>query len=648
VTHPEAAIRPAKLGRLFWVNRVGISLSAIFLLGTAFYFWTAGSTYPLELNGAQVDAYNLLANAFLHLQLSVGTAPAALLHLQNPYDPAQNAEFQPYFHDLALYKGHFYLTWGPAPVIVLLVPLHIFGLEPSPSLTAAIFASAGLGFALLTLRALIRKIGGVGLGLCILAALALALSSAVPFILRRPSTYEEAVTGGYCFVMAGIWLATSALLTRRASAPRLVLMSLCFGLAAGARPTLGLAALVLVAVYLTLRPTQSRRRLLLTLAAPVAVCFVLLATYNQVRFGSPLEIGTRYQLAAEDTRTAPYAHAGYVPAGVWFYMIAPPRPVILFPFVELAPSLVSYPLGLPAHYVISESSGGLLPMTPIVVFLVALPWLWRRRPALLGALAPALLILAAVGLVIVVFLSYEFFAATERYEVDFTTLLMLGALAAWLTLSTRTGTRGVRRLVRASGALLIAWGCLTGAAVSFTGYYNLLAVKHPGTWTDLEDTASPVSAAIAAVVGHPVLAAVSAPDFKELSPITYTSVGLGTTAFGLGAGEQATLTIVSPDTREAALLVRARLNPALGPGASGGLLVSYSSHASSSYRLPAGGTAQIPVRLGSGVNHIALSALLGRAGAPPTAASPGPEPLLAVTRLSLAAHYCPSGGSSCR
>jgi hypothetical protein len=646
VPHSPSAVWLPIRSRAFSVNLVSVTLFVVFLCGAAFYLWTAGSTYPLELNGAQGDPYNLLAGALLHFHLSIGPAPAALVHLQDPYDPTQNAPFQPYFHDLALYHGRFYLTWGPAPVLVLLVPLHILGLEPSPSLTVALFATAGLGFVLATLNALVRQVGNVRLWMCLLAACTLTLSTAVPFILRRPAVYEEAIAGGFCFAMAGIWLVASALVDHKASLPRLLLMSLCFGLAAGSRPTLGLTALVLVPIYMAQRPTRGSLKLLIALAGPVSVCLLLLLAYNQARFGGLLEFGTKYQLASENANTAPYGNPIYVPPGAWFYMIAPPRPIVLFPFIQFAPSLVSYPLGVPANYVESEAVGGLLPMTPIVLFLPALPWIWRRRSAVLGSLAAALLILSGAGVAIILFLSYEFFAATERYEVDFTTLFLLGSLAAWFALSTEA--RGVRRrLARVGGCVLAIWGCLTGLAVSFTGYYNLLAVNHPSTWEALQNAGLPLSKAITSVVGQPVLAQVSTPTLERTFP-TYTDTGVGAAAFWLGADVPASLTVLSPDAREASLVADVSPGRALAAGVPRGILLDGPGSARASYRLPAHrAVVNIPVHLDDGMNRLVLSPLLGGANGTGNPATSGTQPLLLVWRLSLAPSPCPSRRSPC-
>jgi hypothetical protein len=601
------------------LDRVNLALGAVLLLSAGFYLWTAGTSVPLSLNGGHGDRYNLLATALLHLHLSIGPAPEALMHLADPYSPNQPRPLNGLndatsIYDDVLYHGRLYFVWGPAPALVLVAPLHLLGFEPSASVTVAVYAIAGLGFGLATLRVVLRQIGDLPIWMCVLAGFALSLSSAVPFILRTPSVAEDVLAGGFCFTMAGIWLATSALVSQKATWPRLVLMSLCFGLAAGSRPTLALTALVLVPVYLSLRSTRSRRTLLISLALPVGVCFALLLAYNQARFDSPFEIGSHYQLTEYDSRTAPLGRLSYVLPGAGFYSITPPRPTILFPFILMRTphtSLVK-PLAYP------EVTGGLLPMAPIVVFVATLPWIWRRRPELLGRLAAPLLILAGAGIAMVLWAAYEFYASTERYEVDFATLLVLGGLAAWLSLSKRQRgfSKGApahrRRLVRVGGGLLAAWGCATGVAISFIGYGNSLAEKHPGTWHVLEDVGSPISTAIAMAVGHPVLASVSAGNITLAAPDS----NLGTqgspdpfhrvTAFSLSPGEQAGFSIVSPDARGAVLMASVELHPGTryavrihGPG---GASYNYSLLSEAEWT-----AVEMPLLLRRGLNRFTLS-----------------------------------------
>ncbi len=613
-------------------DRTSAALIGVFLLGASFYFWRATYATPLALHGGESSPYNELADAFLHLRLWVVHVPQAALGPGNPYNPAQRSAFLLGYPDYSLYGHYLYISWGPVPVLVLLVPLHLLGFEPSASVIMTPFVIVGLGFALAALRVIVRKIGEVRLWMCILAAFTLACASVIPYILRFPLVYHEEIAGGYCFAMAGIWLGVSAVVDRRASPMRLTLMSLCIGLATGSRVTLGVMALLLVAVYVSLRTTRPRRGLLVALGTPFAVCVLLLAAYNQARFGSVLENGVRYQINGISTYTAHFGELSFLAPGLWSYLIAPPRLVALFPFFLINYPQVSYPLELPAHYIVlSEETGGLLTMAPIAIFLVALPWIWRRRPAALGPLAPFLLAMAVAGLICMTFVSYEIYISTERYETDYMTLLLFGALAAWLALSGEAHGRR-RRLIRVGGGLLAAWSCLTGMA---TGLEELQ--RRPNAWRTMVNLSSPLSTAIAVVAGHAILAEVSGGIAQRAAP-TYTNLGTEATGFSLTAGSQTELTIISPESREIMLVADVSAGPALGAGGSLQARIVGPGHVSHSYRMPVGGEeARIPIRVSTGVNRLVVSPV---ASAEHRFNRPEPESesqaLMTFTHLSLA------------
>jgi hypothetical protein len=573
-------------------GRINVTLGIVGLVSAVFYVWTAATSVPLSLHDGSQDRYNLLASALLHFHLSIGSAPAGLMHLSDPYKPEINHAYLAGRSDAAsinddvLYDGKLYFVWGAAPALVLLVPLHLLGFEPSASVTVAVFSVVGLCFALATLRVLIGQLGDLPIWMCALAGLALSSGSAIPFLLRTPSVSEDILAGGYCFTMAGLWLAAVALVSRSASVPRLALMSVCFGLAAGSRPTLGLCALTMIPVYLRLRGTRSRRSLGVALGLPLFACFVLLLAYNEARFHQPLEVGSRYQLTGYDSRDAPLGHLSYALPGAWFYLSTPPQLMVLFPFIALSAPKATAPAGLASP----EVTGGLLPMTPIVAFAVALPWLWSRRPTWLGSLAVPLMTLAGTGLTMMLVVSYQFFASTERYEVDFATLFVLAGLAAWLALS--NGRPGpLRLLLRVGGAILIVWGCAAGFAASFVGYGDFLKVRHPQTWRTLEDAGAPLSTAIAKIIGHPVLGA---------SLASTTDV----TGFILPPNEPGTVTIVSPDKRVATLLVSGELQP----GTEYRMGVEVPGFADVIYPAPhPGGRVEVPVHLHGGLNRVSFS-----------------------------------------
>jgi hypothetical protein len=609
---------------------VTVALVSVFVLAAAFYVWRATFAAPLSLYGGQSTQYNQLADAFIHFHLWVVHVPEGILGAGNPYNPAERPAFLFNYPDYSLYGQYLYIIWGPVPVLVWLVPLHLLGFEPSASVIMLPFVIVGLAFALATLRLILRQIGDVKLWLCVVAAFTLACASVMPYTVRFPIVYYEEIASAWCFAMIGVWFAVSAVVDRRSSFVRLGLMSLAIGLATGSRPTLGLLGLLLVPVYLSLRSAKPRRRLLTVLTAPFGACVLLLGAYDLARFGNPLQWGAKYQINGISTYTAHFGRISFIPPGLWAYLFAPPRLSALFPFILIVYPQVSYPLHLPAYYnSLSEETGGLLPMVPIVIFLAMLPWMWRRRSSLLGALAPLLMVLAGVGLTIMLFVAYEFYTSTERYETDYMTLLLFGAIAVWLALCRHL--QGRRRwLVRTGGALLAVWSCLAGLALSYQEIE-----RDPGTWRTLVNLGSPLSTVIATLAGRPVLAEVYTPNVTKNAP-TYGGLGAEITGFSLTARDQAVLTIVSPDSRADALAANTVAGPAL-EGSSLEIRIEGPGHASHFYRVPGGGRrVRIPIRLERGVNEIVLSPAASAGQLPRLEPEPESQALMSFAGIALA------------
>jgi hypothetical protein len=367
---------------------------------------------------------------------------------------------------------------------------------------------------------------------------------------------------------------------------------------------------------------------------------LLLLLYNVARFGNPLEVGQSYALSGVNPKTAHLSSAAFILPNLWYYGLSPPRPTILFPFLALGPPPSTYPLTYPAGYgLIPEVTGGLLAMTPLLLFAFALPWLRRRSPQLVEPIASPLLIASVAGVLALLFLSYEFFGTTERYEADFAAVFLLTAIAGWFALSSGAPSWR-RRAIRLLGAALAAWGCFTGIAISFAGYGGnaSLQATHPGTFRSLENATSPISTAIAAVVGHPVLARVEAPELSQVSPLSLTTIGAGIESFALVPGYPATLTIVSPDRRTAAIVANIEIGRTLGPGATLSLSIHDASSRLHEFRVLHNGVTRLPVELNRGLNRVTLTPG-ATAVNPPNPTLAADNVVLVVRSLTLAAHY---------
>jgi hypothetical protein len=595
------------------MSRTDAGLLAVVVLAGAFYFWTAATSLPFDFASHQTDVYNLLTDSFLHGHTYLPTRPpAGLLALANPYDPIANQPYRvPGVGDMSLYKGHLYAYWGAIPALTLFLPERLLPIGELPqSLALAIYCTLALAFAVLLLRLLVRRLLPAAPAWAVIAGAAgLAFGSAVPFLLRGPNVYEIAIASGACFLAAGLYLLARGSLRPAPRLRTLALGSLSLGFAFNARPPLLLGGGVLLALLILLSRQgaqlgNSRRRLTVVLLGPFAACLLLTGAYNYQRFGSPTQYGIPYQLAnTVESRRYPFFSLSYLTPGTYNYLLAPPRFAFAFPYVFLPPP-PNYPGHLPARYVLLEPTGGLLPSTPIVLFLAALPWLWRRRGEGCGEHRGELpAIVAGMGLLggcILLGVAFTVYGTTQRYEVDFEVLLILAAVLSWLALLMKVRARLRRRAAAVAGALALAWGAFCGVAVSFTGYANLLQENHPALFADLEDITSPFATLPTMLLGRPVIARVSSPTPVVLPPVNYLTFAQDHATTELGEGP-VTLTILSPGSED----VELSASLCCGSVARGGplsLVASSSGRVASVVAAP--GTVLLPLHLHWGLNRV--------------------------------------------
>jgi hypothetical protein len=626
-------------------GRVDVALITVVALAAAFYEWTAQTS----VSGYSQSYYYLLADSFLHLHTYLPIrVPPGLAAAPNPYLPSANAQFG--LHDLLYYKDHLFLSWGPAPVLTLYLPLRLLGIEMTDVNAVPIYSIAALVFAVLLLRLVVRRFVPHARGWVVVAgACALAFGTAIPFMLRRPAIYEVAIGGGAAFMMAALYLLGVGLLREGAAQRRLLAAaSLCAGLAFASRPPLllGGGAFVVAAFVVWRRPLltpRARRSLVVTLLGPLALCIALIAAYNTQRFGSPTQYGIPYQLAGADQQTTPTFDLAYLRPGVYNFALAPPRLALTFPHVFLPPP-PAFPGPLPTGYdgstptLIAEPTGGIIPMAPIVLFALAIPLIWRRREAAGDELPLIALTLCVLGAGILFGLAFTLWGTTERYEVDFDLLLILAGILGWIGLLAVTRGRKRRRLAAVLGVLAVAWTCMTGVAVSFTGYYNELLQYHPGIFDTLEDITSPFATLPTMLLGHPVITRVQSPAPIIYGPIDYTTFGQGQASTYLGEGP-VTIVVLAPGAEN--LSLRADVSPGFQPtGGPLDIVISSPGRAPTTEAF-APGVDLLPIHVHWGLNRIVLN----MPGNPTGGLAIGLGDIVLVHRLP-AAHSRPGSNTS--
>lgn len=303
---------------------------------------------------------------------------AGHLYIVQQPDPRLLAKADPYAQenffenlwlwDVSLYKGRYYMYWGPIPGLIILAWKVLTGTSETvkDQWPAVIFACCrlicGTGLILGLAKHLKAR---PSTWLVALAILMFGITSPIPFIVARPDVYEASLLAGQFFLFAGLWSCFAGITQARYRIPFFVLSSVLWGLALGSRvpnliPVPVFIAATLYYVWAKLdRSWSSVIKNALGLGLPFSCFVVALGIYNYLRFDSPFEFGTKYQLTLQ-----PYTfHFKYFLQNIYAYLFAPVRWSLSFPFA-VGVKFRELPrfLSIPEGYLVFEKVSGILTM----------------------------------------------------------------------------------------------------------------------------------------------------------------------------------------------------------------------------------------------------------------------------------------------
>jgi len=411
--------------------------------------------------------YEYLTEGFAHGHTYLSLAPPPeLLSWKDPYSPAALPEGR--LWDASLYQGKYYLYFGPAPALFLMLPWRaLSGAE------VALWAIIGL----VALTRLLWEIGRQyfprlspgRLGLIVLVAVH---ASWFPVLLRRPAFWELAIV---CAI-ASLWWALFCLWRFHRSGGRAgwaVGFGIALAAAMGSRVIyLPAEAFLLCLLLVRPDPAVARRpwRPALLAATLVGFAGISLLAYNFERFGHWQEFGQSYQLWGVDYRGHRLMNPAYMPFNAWAYFLSLPEFSPYFPFIHpVVPAQLP-----PVHGGLEEMHGILFAMPVHLCALATAAWIAprRQRPGMrplmvtLGGALGALVLLAGVLLC--------FQGVCSRYAAELcaglTVLSAVGLMAIY-----EPGEAGPRpRLPRVLAALAALWTVAYTwlASADFKGYFE--------------------------------------------------------------------------------------------------------------------------------------------------------------------------------
>ena len=289
-------------------------LTALLLAAALILLCTLPMSLAPSWNGTRLghrNQYEVLAESLLdgRIDLDYGDMDPKLLEMENPYDPDQRTALGVHCHwDHAFYNGHYYMYFGIVPVLLLFLPYRaLTGVSLTTYHGTQVFAALFiLGvFALfyrLSRRFFPRMPWSVYLSL---SAAACAMS--VWYLADAPSLYCTAISSAICMEIWSLFFFTCAVWGGAAAGRTTlygVLGSLFGALAFGCRPTIALANLLAVPMFLCYirgkRPGWKLAGQIFAVLMPYVLVGAGLMAYNYVRFDSPFEFGQSYQLTVAD------------------------------------------------------------------------------------------------------------------------------------------------------------------------------------------------------------------------------------------------------------------------------------------------------------------------------------------------------------
>ena len=490
----ESARPPSPISQIRWNSP---ALLLVFLIFGFYYRWTVQPHLTVEV--PERGLYNSLTDAYLQGHLSLLTSPdPRLSQLSDPYDPKQNGMIG-HPNDISLYKGKYYVYFGPAAAVTLFLPFRLlFGSSLPDRIAAWLFATAAFIAACLFLKTAVARFCPrtprfIFYGLCC----ALGFANVFPSVLRRPEFYEVAITSGQCFLLWGFYLLLRACLDEERSTLLLALGGASLGMAVFARPQLLFGGLALAWPFLLTSDIdfKEKRRRFLIAAVPFAAILALVGLHNYLRFDSPFEFGIRYQLAGINSSKVQFFSVGRLLGNVFLFLLYPPKISGTFPYLGLfVPSLKPA-----ANYVFFEQVAGLFWLSPLCLALLLLPMLVggkRNNVAKRGLLA---LICIPILIGVILLLLDASLLATIRYLADFASLFFIASAITSLRATEMVSSPVLRRGSMAIFASLAVLGMLICFPIGLTSYYSSLKDSAPGQFQSLEKLSQPVGAFLRAI-----------------------------------------------------------------------------------------------------------------------------------------------------
>jgi hypothetical protein len=383
---------------------------------------------------------------------------------------------------------------SPVPALLIHLPANVlFRTDVLDAWVVLVFMLGAYVFVSLSILHIQRRHFPDTPKLAVLCAyLAAGFGNCVFILLSRTAMYEVCISFGVFFFSGALYLLlVSYSLTGSRNDLCLLFCGLFLGLSVWSRPTYGLGAvflLVVSAIYLLVSGLGLKGTLRRLFFLSLAFCFVmfLMMSYNFLRFDSPFEFGTKYQLTCYNPKILFKPSLSHIPIWVYVHFFTPPQYAYEFPYIHLNTDISGSIRNDPRSIYFVEPISSLHMISPYLLVLVFLPLkvLWSvilavrscvRERSFLAAtffkMDAARLHLAYVMALLLSSLFGVFFffsiipVVCQRYVLDYAPLMLLLSAICWFqAIDSLKGKRGLYRFRHLLYAVMILLTLITIAS----------------------------------------------------------------------------------------------------------------------------------------------------------------------------------------
>ncbi len=380
------------------------------------------------------NQYDELAQAILQGKTYIDNndIPTSLLEMENPYDTTARMQQQSlsgdqYRWDVAFFDGHYYVYFGIVPLLLMYLPCRAILDAPFPTAFGIIFFAFIFALGVFMLLELIatKYFKKISLGAYLLTSLAFIFCCGAMFLVKRPDFYSLPIICAMAFIMWGLYWWLKGKSTEKKQTLYFLLGSGCMALSVGCRPQsvlmCALALPIFAEFFFKGKYILSSKGIknLITLAVPFVVVASGIMYYNFIRFGSPFDFGSGYNLTTNDVTSRGF-DISRTGLGLFTYLFQTPKLVATFPFIENVEISTAYV----GKTIYELCFGGIITCTPVLwfIFCIGKAKATLKENKLFGVAGVSILVAIAT-----VIADTQAGGLLQRYYSDFGYILFLAA-----------------------------------------------------------------------------------------------------------------------------------------------------------------------------------------------------------------------------